>query len=229
MVWHAVDVDSIWIASWCVLSPPIYTECICVPSPILLIGSPTLFCFSTWRHNCLFLDLSLIHVVSDDCTCFHYGNLLVTWLSNRSWAALKTHPVWVDGAHWRHKDGLETRLNADADGIKLGSVLNGEEVFPLCQVCQVSAQQPVQTELLMRYHQLQSRLATLKIENEEVRPVKTQQSACIHAIVSLISVVTCCLIHSCFFNPWIVYHVVIVFHVNRHKNEYIVLLLYCII
>lgn len=36
------------------------------------------------------------------------------------------------------------------------------------QVCQVSAQQPVQTELLMRYHQLQSRLATLKIENEEV-------------------------------------------------------------
>ncbi|KAF1503495.1 SLIT-ROBO Rho GTPase-activating protein 3, partial [Megadyptes antipodes antipodes] len=40
----------------------------------------------------------------------------------------------------------------------------GDEV-----VCQVSAQQPVQTELLMRYHQLQSRLATLKIENEEVR------------------------------------------------------------
>lgn len=38
--------------------------------------------------------------------------------------------------------------------------------FP--QVCQVSAQQPIQTELLMRHHQLQSRLATLKIENEEV-------------------------------------------------------------
>uniref|UniRef100_A0A8C2YWA3 SLIT-ROBO Rho GTPase activating protein 3 n=1 Tax=Cyclopterus lumpus TaxID=8103 RepID=A0A8C2YWA3_CYCLU len=34
---------------------------------------------------------------------------------------------------------------------------------------EVSAQQPVQTELLTRYHQLQSRLATLKIENEEVR------------------------------------------------------------
>ena len=33
----------------------------------------------------------------------------------------------------------------------------------------MSAQQPVQTELLMRYHQLQSRLATLRIENEEVR------------------------------------------------------------
>lgn len=42
-------------------------------------------------------------------------------------------------------------------------------LFPPPQVCQVSAQQPVQTELLMRYHQLQSRLATLKIENEEVR------------------------------------------------------------
>ncbi|KAL4655964.1 SLIT-ROBO Rho GTPase-activating protein 3 isoform X1 [Arapaima gigas] len=37
------------------------------------------------------------------------------------------------------------------------------------EVCQLSAQQPVQTELLMRFHQLQSRLATLKIENEEVR------------------------------------------------------------
>ncbi|XP_043934581.1 SLIT-ROBO Rho GTPase-activating protein 3 isoform X2 [Protopterus annectens] len=37
------------------------------------------------------------------------------------------------------------------------------------EVCQVSAQQPVQTELLMRYNQLQSRLTTLKIENEEVK------------------------------------------------------------
>ncbi|CAJ0941464.1 unnamed protein product, partial [Ranitomeya imitator] len=37
------------------------------------------------------------------------------------------------------------------------------------QVCQVSAQQPVQMELIVRYHQLQSRLMTLKIENEEVR------------------------------------------------------------
>ena len=44
----------------------------------------------------------------------------------------------------------------------------GQVVAVLLQVCQVSAQQPVQTELLMRYHQLQSRLATLKIENEEV-------------------------------------------------------------
>lgn len=44
-------------------------------------------------------------------------------------------------------------------------------VLPLLQVCQVSAQQPVQTELLMRYHQLQSRLTTLKIENEEVRAI----------------------------------------------------------
>ncbi|KAG8534607.1 hypothetical protein GDO81_019020, partial [Engystomops pustulosus] len=35
------------------------------------------------------------------------------------------------------------------------------------EVCQVSAQQPVQMELLVRYHQLQSRLMTLKIENEE--------------------------------------------------------------
>lgn len=45
------------------------------------------------------------------------------------------------------------------------------------QVCQVSAQQPVQTELLMRYHQLQSRLATLKIENEEVRSAQVSRLA----------------------------------------------------
>uniref|UniRef100_A0A2K5ZMM7 SLIT-ROBO Rho GTPase activating protein 1 n=1 Tax=Mandrillus leucophaeus TaxID=9568 RepID=A0A2K5ZMM7_MANLE len=37
------------------------------------------------------------------------------------------------------------------------------------EVCQVSAQQPVQAELMLRYQQLQSRLAMLKIENEEVK------------------------------------------------------------
>ncbi|KAM4748422.1 SLIT-ROBO Rho GTPase-activating protein 1 isoform 4-T4 [Rhinophrynus dorsalis] len=37
------------------------------------------------------------------------------------------------------------------------------------EVCQVSAQQPLQVELILRYQQLQSRLATLKIENEEVK------------------------------------------------------------
>nr|XP_033815225.1 SLIT-ROBO Rho GTPase-activating protein 1 isoform X3 [Geotrypetes seraphini] len=37
------------------------------------------------------------------------------------------------------------------------------------EVCQVSAQQPVQAELMLRYQQLQSRLATLKIENEEIK------------------------------------------------------------
>ncbi|KAH0616642.1 hypothetical protein JD844_027916, partial [Phrynosoma platyrhinos] len=37
------------------------------------------------------------------------------------------------------------------------------------QVSQVSAQQPVQGELMLRYQQLQSRLTTLKIENEEVK------------------------------------------------------------
>nr|XP_021510851.1 SLIT-ROBO Rho GTPase-activating protein 1 isoform X5 [Meriones unguiculatus] len=37
------------------------------------------------------------------------------------------------------------------------------------EVCQVSAQQPVQAELMLRNQQLQSRLATLKIESEEVK------------------------------------------------------------
>ncbi|XP_078532177.1 SLIT-ROBO Rho GTPase-activating protein 1 [Lissotriton helveticus] len=37
------------------------------------------------------------------------------------------------------------------------------------EVCQVSAQQPLQAELILRYQQLQSRLTTLKIENEEIK------------------------------------------------------------
>ncbi|XP_041110327.1 SLIT-ROBO Rho GTPase-activating protein 1 isoform X1 [Polyodon spathula] len=37
------------------------------------------------------------------------------------------------------------------------------------EVCQVSAQQPIQPELMLRFQQLQSRLTTLKIENEEVK------------------------------------------------------------
>ncbi|XP_018111488.1 SLIT-ROBO Rho GTPase-activating protein 1 isoform X2 [Xenopus laevis] len=46
------------------------------------------------------------------------------------------------------------------------------------EVCQVSAQQPLQGELILRYQQLQSRLATLKIENEEVKKTTeaTQQT-----------------------------------------------------
>ncbi|KAG5274021.1 hypothetical protein AALO_G00158310 [Alosa alosa] len=37
------------------------------------------------------------------------------------------------------------------------------------EVCQITAQPPVQAELMLRFQQLQSRLATLKIENEEVK------------------------------------------------------------
>ncbi|XP_031420377.1 SLIT-ROBO Rho GTPase-activating protein 1 isoform X1 [Clupea harengus] len=37
------------------------------------------------------------------------------------------------------------------------------------EVCQITAQPPVQAELMLRFQQLQSRLATLNIENEEVK------------------------------------------------------------
>ncbi|TRY82841.1 hypothetical protein DNTS_022057 [Danionella cerebrum] len=37
------------------------------------------------------------------------------------------------------------------------------------EVCQISSQPPVQAELLLRFQQLQSRLTTLKIENEEIK------------------------------------------------------------
>uniref|UniRef100_A0A8C7MD20 SLIT-ROBO Rho GTPase activating protein 3 n=1 Tax=Oncorhynchus kisutch TaxID=8019 RepID=A0A8C7MD20_ONCKI len=69
-------------------------------------------------------------------------------------------------------------LDSRSDKHKIMDMHNQVFCPPMCfeylphmgdEVCQVSAQQPVQTELLMRYHQLQSRLATLKIENEEVR------------------------------------------------------------
>uniref|UniRef100_A0A803V896 SLIT-ROBO Rho GTPase activating protein 1 n=1 Tax=Ficedula albicollis TaxID=59894 RepID=A0A803V896_FICAL len=43
------------------------------------------------------------------------------------------------------------------------------DLSDLIDVCQVTAQQTVQAELMLRYQQLQSRLATLKIENEEVK------------------------------------------------------------
>lgn len=38
-----------------------------------------------------------------------------------------------------------------------------------CQVTQIISQQQVQAELTLRLTQLQTRLASLKIENEEVR------------------------------------------------------------
>ncbi|XP_069048161.1 SLIT-ROBO Rho GTPase-activating protein 1 isoform X2 [Lepisosteus oculatus] len=37
------------------------------------------------------------------------------------------------------------------------------------EVCQITAQPPVQAELMLRFQQLQSRLTTLKIENEEIK------------------------------------------------------------
>ena len=52
------------------------------------------------------------------------------------------------------------------DGFLLFSVLFF--VF-FSQLCQISVQPPVNGELILRFQQLQSRLATLKIENEEVK------------------------------------------------------------
>lgn len=44
--------------------------------------------------------------------------------------------------------------------------------FFFIQVCQLSVQPPVNGELILRFQQLQSRLATLNIENEEVKQRK---------------------------------------------------------
>ncbi|ETE62984.1 SLIT-ROBO Rho GTPase-activating protein 1, partial [Ophiophagus hannah] len=53
------------------------------------------------------------------------------------------------------------------------------------QVSQVSAQQPIQGELMLRYQQLQSRLTTLKIENEEVKKTTEATSQTIHDMVNI--------------------------------------------
>lgn len=45
-----------------------------------------------------------------------------------------------------------------------------------CQVTQIVSQQQVQAELTLRLTQLQTRLASLKIENEEVRHPPTHTS-----------------------------------------------------
>lgn len=46
---------------------------------------------------------------------------------------------------------------------------NGLLLPTSCQVTQIVSQQQVQAELTLRLTQLQTRLASLKIENEEVR------------------------------------------------------------
>uniref|UniRef100_A0A8C3AB72 SLIT-ROBO Rho GTPase activating protein 3 n=1 Tax=Cyclopterus lumpus TaxID=8103 RepID=A0A8C3AB72_CYCLU len=116
-----------------------------------------------------------IHDVSDFIDCCDLGfhaslaRTLRTYLSAEY--SLETS---------RHEglDLLEGAVDAmDVRGDKLKFMDAHSQIFcpPARFDCQphmgdeVSAQQPVQTELLMRYHQLQSRLATLRIENEEVR------------------------------------------------------------
>ncbi|KAJ8373837.1 hypothetical protein SKAU_G00044170 [Synaphobranchus kaupii] len=52
----------------------------------------------------------------------------------------------------------------------MGDEVSGDFIPNLAlPVCQITAQPPVQAELMLRFQQLQSRLATLKIENEEVK------------------------------------------------------------
>lgn len=48
-------------------------------------------------------------------------------------------------------------------------------VFLSCQVTQIASQPQVQAELTLRLTQLQTRLASLKIENEEVRHTRNQR------------------------------------------------------
>uniref|UniRef100_A0A8C1IIZ0 SLIT-ROBO Rho GTPase activating protein 1a n=1 Tax=Cyprinus carpio TaxID=7962 RepID=A0A8C1IIZ0_CYPCA len=53
------------------------------------------------------------------------------------------------------------------------------------EVCQITAQPPVQAELLLRFQQLQSRLATLKIENEEIKKTSEATLTTIQDMVTI--------------------------------------------
>ncbi|MCJ8733187.1 hypothetical protein PDJAM_G00220290 [Pangasius djambal] len=53
------------------------------------------------------------------------------------------------------------------------------------EVCQIAAQPPVQAELILRFQQLQSRLATLKIENEEIKKTSEATLTTIQDMVTI--------------------------------------------
>uniref|UniRef100_A0A671S4E0 SLIT-ROBO Rho GTPase-activating protein 1 n=1 Tax=Sinocyclocheilus anshuiensis TaxID=1608454 RepID=A0A671S4E0_9TELE len=53
------------------------------------------------------------------------------------------------------------------------------------QVCQITVQPPMQGELLLRFQQLQSRLATLKIENEEIKKTSEATLTTIQDMVTI--------------------------------------------
>ncbi|KTG40638.1 hypothetical protein cypCar_00014846, partial [Cyprinus carpio] len=59
------------------------------------------------------------------------------------------------------------------------------------EVCQITAQPPVQGELLLRFQQLQSRLATLKIENEEIKKTSEATLTTIQDMVTIEDVCMC--------------------------------------
>lgn len=58
-------------------------------------------------------------------------------------------------------------------------------------MCHISVQPPVNGELILRFQQLQSRLTTLKIENEEVRSCK-KQPVCKHSVIKVNNVCQSC-------------------------------------
>uniref|UniRef100_UPI0037E715E0 SLIT-ROBO Rho GTPase-activating protein 3-like isoform X2 n=1 Tax=Semicossyphus pulcher TaxID=241346 RepID=UPI0037E715E0 len=119
-----------------------------------------------------------IHDVSDMIDCCDLGYHASMARTMRTYLSAEYS---LETSRHEGLDLLEGAVDAmDIRGDKLKFMDNHSQIF--CpparfdyqphmgdEVCQVSAQQPVQTELLMRHHQLQSRLATLKIENEEVR------------------------------------------------------------
>uniref|UniRef100_W5K0C9 SLIT-ROBO Rho GTPase-activating protein 1 n=1 Tax=Astyanax mexicanus TaxID=7994 RepID=W5K0C9_ASTMX len=53
------------------------------------------------------------------------------------------------------------------------------------EVCQITAQPPVQAELVLRFQQLQSRLTTLKIENEEIKKTSEATLTTIQDMVTI--------------------------------------------
>uniref|UniRef100_A0A6Q2YPA6 SLIT-ROBO Rho GTPase-activating protein 1 n=1 Tax=Esox lucius TaxID=8010 RepID=A0A6Q2YPA6_ESOLU len=59
------------------------------------------------------------------------------------------------------------------------------DLSDLIDVCQISMQPPVNGELMLRFQQLQSRLATLKIENEEIKKTSEATLTTIQDMVTI--------------------------------------------
>ncbi|XP_063072117.1 SLIT-ROBO Rho GTPase-activating protein 2 isoform X2 [Engraulis encrasicolus] len=147
-----------------------------------------------------------IHDLSDLINCCDLGYHASLNRAIRTYLSAEFN---AESSKHTHLESLETaadNLEANADKQRLMEAYNNVFCPPMKfdfqshmgdQMDQLCAQQPVQVELLQRCQQLQSRLSTLRIENEEVK--KTME-ATLQTIQDMVSIedydVTDCFQHT---------------------------------